>query len=122
MNTLLVSVVVIGKVSSDFKDYKHIIRVFSCVNRIIYCYCYSGAIAVGIVNGATLSKFDQPNPSEYDEKSCPRRCSEAYYPVCGINQNGDTKVFVNDCYMSMENCNQLAHQGTYVHLLDFIRG
>lgn len=70
-----------------------------------------GAIAIAIVNGASLSKHDQPNPSEYDEKSCPRRCSEAYYPLCGINENSDTKVFVNDCYMAMENCNQLAHQG-----------
>lgn len=65
---------------------------------------------VVIVNCAILPKSHQRH-SDYDENSCPRRCSEQYYPLCGINQSGDTKVFVNDCYMSMENCNQLAQQG-----------
>lgn len=55
--------------------------------------------------------------SDYDEYTCPRRCSEQYYPMCGINQAGDTKVFVNDCYMSMGNCNQLAQQGKWHQLI-----
>lgn len=42
--------------------------------------------------------------SEYNEYSCPIRCSEDYYPLCAVNGVGDTKVFVNDCYMAMENC------------------
>lgn len=70
-------------------------------------------IAIGgviIVNGANLYNSNQRQKSDYDEFSCPRRCSEIYNPLCGINKVGDTKVFVNDCYMSMENCNQLKHQ------------
>lgn len=63
------------------------------------------------INCANIPKTHQKHSSDYDEYTCPRRCSEAYYPLCGINQAGDTKVFVNDCYMSMENCNQLAQQG-----------
>lgn len=49
--------------------------------------------------------------SEYNEKSCPRRCQEQYYPICGVNADGDNCVFVNDCYMSMENCNKPAEKG-----------
>lgn len=81
-----------------------IIVINAFIDRIIVC---SGTVAVAIANGSILS-------NEYNEKSCPRRCSEDYYPQCGINQNGDTKVFVNDCYMSMENCNQLADKGKFV--------
>lgn len=58
-----------------------------------------------------MVRTDRRPPSEYDEFSCPRRCNEAYYPLCGINKAGGTKVFTNDCYMSMENCNQLPQQG-----------
>ncbi|XP_055314266.1 U-Kazal-Dg21.2-like [Sitodiplosis mosellana] len=66
--------------------------------------------AVVIIDCATLPSKTHQRTGDYDEHTCPRRCSEAYYPLCGINQAGDTKVFVNDCYMSMENCNQLAQQ------------
>lgn len=59
----------------------------------------------------------QRPPSEYGENSCPRRCGEDYYPVCGQNEVGETKVFVNDCYMAVENCsgnNQLQQSGTHM--------
>ncbi|XP_031630435.1 uncharacterized protein LOC116345319 [Contarinia nasturtii] len=75
--------------------------------------------AIVVVFGATMvigfPKSHQRH-SDYDENTCPRRCSEQYYPLCGINQAGDTKVFTNDCYMSMENCNQLPQQ--VFHLTD----
>lgn len=72
----------------------------------------TGAVVVlQLANCATVPKAHQQHTSEYDENTCPSRCSFDYYPVCGINQIGDTKVFVNDCYMSMENCNQLTQQG-----------
>lgn len=58
-----------------------------------------------------MARTHRRPPSEYDELSCPRRCNEAYYPLCGANKAGDTKVFTNDCYMSMENCNQLPQHG-----------
>lgn len=50
-------------------------------------------------------------PSEYTETSCPRRCSEDYYPLCASNDIGETKVFVNDCYLAMENCEQNSSKG-----------
>lgn len=56
--------------------------------------------------------------SEYNEDSCPRRCSEEYHPLCGANKSGETtKVFVNDCYMAMENCNRLPSEGTTLSML-----
>lgn len=90
-------------------------------------FCFLTAIAtVMFINCANIPKTHQKHSSDYDEYTCPRRCSEAYYPLCGINQAGDTKVFVNDCYMSMENCNQLAQQGMqdvfllfYLNLIEF---
>lgn len=106
MKALLITVLM-GKVSNEC------VLVWYSNDTFYYC-SFSGTAAFAVISGATLSKHDQRNPSEYDEKSCPRRCSEAYYPMCGINQNGETKVFVNDCYMSMENCNQLTHHGTFL--------
>lgn len=61
--------------------------------------------------GILAAKLDRHPPSEYNENSCPLRCNEAYYPLCGKTESGETKVFVNDCYMSMENCNQLPQRG-----------
>lgn len=55
-------------------------------------------------------------PSEYTEYSCPRRCKEDYYPICGTNKSGESKVFVNDCYMALENCNQSPQRGTVFFL------
>lgn len=63
------------------------------------------------MNASAMARTYRRPPSDYDEFSCPRRCNEAYYPLCGVNKAGDTKVFTNDCYMSMENCNQLPQQG-----------
>lgn len=63
------------------------------------------------INVSAMSRLHRRPPSEYDEFSCPRRCNEAYYPMCGVNKAGDIKIFTNDCYMSMENCNQLPQQG-----------
>lgn len=54
-----------------------------------------------------------PAESEYNEKSCPRRCSEQYNPICGVNEAGDNCVFVNDCYMAIENCNAAAEKGEF---------
>lgn len=52
-------------------------------------------------------------PSEYTANSCPRRCTEDYYPICATNKLGESKVFVNDCYMAMENCNQSPQRGNF---------
>lgn len=62
-----------------------------------------------------------PTESEYNEKSCPRRCSEQYNPICGVNEAGDNCVFVNDCYMAMENCNVAAEKGEFNQMMQWNR-
>lgn len=70
-----------------------------------------GVIMISHISlGATLQRH-RPS-SDYDEFSCPTRCNEAYRPLCAVNKAGETKMFVNDCYMAMENCNRLPPQGT----------
>lgn len=76
--------------------------------NIVHLNAYT--LFIGI-NVSAMARTHRRPPSEYDEFSCPRRCNEAYYPLCGVNKAGYTKVFTNDCYMSMENCNQLPQQG-----------
>lgn len=65
-------------------------------------------------------------PSEYTTNSCPRRCTEDYYPICATNKLGESKVFVNDCYMAMENCNQSPQRGNFffssMHNLSIVFG
>lgn len=48
---------------------------------------------------------------DYDEYSCPDRCKELYAPICGQNDDGDQQIFVNSCYMSMENCDKPKNKG-----------
>lgn len=49
--------------------------------------------------------------SGYNEFTCPKRCNELYNPICGQNGDGESNVFVNECYMSMENCNKTENEG-----------
>lgn len=77
-----------------------------------------GEIAGTISSGDTASMpyrrdVDQL-PSEYTTNSCPRRCTEDYYPICATNKSGESKVFVNDCYMALENCNQSPQRGNFL--------
>lgn len=48
---------------------------------------------------------------EYNEFTCPERCNEWYSPVCGRNDDSNNKMFVNPCYMSLENCRQPSNKG-----------
>lgn len=58
------------------------------------------------------SDVNEPEFSdEYNEFTCPQRCNEWYSPVCGRNDDANNKMFVNPCYMSMENCNSPTNKG-----------
>lgn len=48
--------------------------------------------------------------SDYDAKTCPRKCQEQYSPMCAARADGKTEVFLNECFLSMENCNKAPEQ------------
>lgn len=75
------------------------------VNAILRIVPITGTLIVSCLGIPAETGYQHP-PSNYDENSCPLRCGEDYYPLCAISEADGPKVFVNDCYLADENCDQ----------------
>ncbi|KAG0291861.1 hypothetical protein BGZ97_005766 [Linnemannia gamsii] len=48
--------------------------------------------------------------------TCNMRCSSEYHPVCARNKkSGDTKTFINQCYLDTHNCSVPYDEYEFLH-------
>lgn len=80
------------------KHFKNFIYLYFIGFFAIFLMCQT---AMAMAMAMTMA-----NNNEYNEIKCPKRCMEKYNPICGKNSDGEMMMFVNTCYMSMENCNK----------------
>lgn len=88
---------------SFFSRFIHLLTIVWFHKKIVVCH-------TGLLVAVYCASFEGVS-DEYNETTCPHRCSEMYRPFCGENNNGETQMFPNECYMSMVNCGKSIDEG-----------
>lgn len=78
------------------------------LSTIFFCFILKCRIAVVfLLTNATFADDDL-------SKRCPKRCKEDYTPMCCKNLDGETNMFLNECWVDYINCNQPENKRKFI--------